>query len=285
MIHALSEGRSALGNEDRFGYAAGAAWVLDGATDISRAQLEGRTAAWWLVEAYQAELQNRCPFGVSEIARTFLASLSSGVRDRLEARFPAAPAPVRKALEQASAALSLVRKTTDGWSVLCLADCPVLYRNPANGRVQAIVDPGFVRFEQRSLDALQDARARAPDADYDRLLEMIRPVLEQNRQVMNLEEGYAVGGIRPPHQALVSERDLPAGVTAFAIMSDGFSRWYDLFRLGTAEDLFVRIEKSDLGEVLTELRQAERRDPLGKLFPRFKQHDDATCLYVQAADL
>jgi len=35
MIHAVTDGTSSLGNEDRFGYAGGAAWVLDGATDIS----------------------------------------------------------------------------------------------------------------------------------------------------------------------------------------------------------------------------------------------------------
>jgi hypothetical protein len=40
--------------------------VLDGATDISGIKLEGRTAAWWPVEAYQAELQDCAGHGAAE---------------------------------------------------------------------------------------------------------------------------------------------------------------------------------------------------------------------------
>lgn len=285
MIRALTDGCSRRGNEDRFGYASGAAWVLDGATDVSGTSLKERTTAWWLVEAYQAELQNQNSLGWPDDARELMRRLACGAKGRLEAQFGTASAPISAIFGQASTALSLVRRVQDGWSVVCLADCPVLYRHPVTGRVEAISDPGFAPFDRRALEALHAAREREPGAGLDRLVELIRPLIEANRASMNMDGGYAIGAIQPPPDQLLAERRLPEGVEAFAILSDGFSRWYDLFKLGTPDQLFSRMEEGAMQELLAEIRQAEDDDPDGRRFPRFKKHDDATCLYFEAADL
>ncbi len=285
MIHAITDGSSSLGNEDRFGYAAVAAWVLDGATDISGIKLEGRTAAWWLVAAYQAELQNSASLGVVEDPFDLVTQLALGARQRLNMRFGTTCTAITNALEQASTALTLVRKVNGSWNIISFADCPVLYRDPVTGQVDTVCNEDFYPVERRSLDALKAAQLREPDASLARLSELTRPVLKENRALMNAEHGYAVGAIQPPPRALVHQYRLPEDVEALAILSDGFSRWYDLFGLGSREELFQRIAAGEASQVLAELRAAERGDPDCRRFPRFKIHDDATCLYAKVGAL
>ena len=281
MIHAVTDGTSYLGNEDRFGYSGGAAWVLDGATDISGIKLEGRTAAWWLVEAYQAELQNCAGHGAAEEPFDLVTRVALGARHRLHTRFGTASPAIATALEQASTALSLVRRVNGSWNVISFADCPVLYRDPVTGQVNIVFNEGFTPVERRSLEALKEAQLREPNASLARLSELTRPVLKENRAMMNTEKGYAIGAIQPPPRALVHQYRLPEGVEAFVILSDGFSRWYDVFGLGSPEELFQRTAAGEASQVLAELRAAERDDPEGRRYPRFKTHDDATCLYAK----
>lgn len=285
MIYGVTEGASLMGNEDRFGYGTDAAWVLDGATDISGVDFEGRTAAWLLVEAYQAEFHDCVGNAATRDAHSLLVHLASGVRQRLQTRFEVDGGARAIALEQASAALSLVRRRKDKWVVLSLADCPVLYRDPPTGAVRIVANTIFSQFERRSLQALEAAQLRDPDAGLDRLVASVRPVLLANRASMNCEGGYAVGALRAPPASLLNEYMLPEGVEAFAILSDGFSRWYDLMALGTPDALFARIEQGEAAQVLAELRHAERNDPDAKRYLRFKVHDDATCLYVSTKEL
>jgi hypothetical protein len=285
MIYGISAGASSLGNEDRFGYAANAAWVLDGATDISGVDFAGRTAAWWLVEAYQAELQDCAGDAAAMDAYRLAVHLAAGVTERLRRRFGADGGAKAAALEQASAALSLVRRRQDRWSVLALADCPVLYRDPSTNAVRIVANENFGLFEGRSLHALAAARLRRPGASLARLVDDVRPVLSENRASMNRDGGYAVAALRAPPANLLDEQLLPEGVTAFAILSDGFSRWYDLFGLGTPDELYARIEQGAAAQSLAELRDAERNDPDARRHLRFKVHDDATCLYVRTSEL
>lgn len=285
MIHGISAGTSSRGNEDRFGYASNTAWVLDGATDISGVDIEGRTAAWWLVEAYQAELQDCARHAATMDAHSLMVHLAAAVADRLHARFGTDERSKTAALEQASTAFSLVRRQKGGWAVLCLADCPVLFRDPLTGAVRILANAGFIPFERRSLQALEAARLSAPDAGLDLLVERVRPVLLANRASMNREGGYAVGALRAPPASLLQEHMLPEGVDAFVILSDGFSRWYDLLALGTPDALFARIERGEAAQVLAELRLAESNDPDATRYIRFKIHDDATCLYVRTSEL
>ena len=252
MIQAVTDAASPRGNEDRFGYSAGAAWVLDGATDLSGFDLEGRTAAWWLVEALQRELQNCAAEGADMDAFDLVTRLSSGAREWLYQKFGMTRRTVWDALEQASSALSIVRKIGRRWAVIAFADCPVLYRQPATGEVTTIVNEGFSPVEQRSLEAFEQARRLEPRAELKRLSELTRPVLMRNRLLMNAEGGYAVGAIRPPPRSLVSEYHLPEGVEAVAILSDGFSRWFDLFQLGSSEELFQQIEAGQAAKALAD---------------------------------
>ncbi len=281
MIHAVTDSSSSLGNEDRFGYAADAAWVLDGATDISGIKLEGRTAAWWLVEAYQAELQNCAGHGGAEDPFDLVTRLALGARQRLRTRFDTASPAITTLLEQASTALSLVRRVNSSWNVISFADCPVLYRDPLTGQVNIVCNEGFSAVERRYREALKEAQLREPDASLSRLSELTRPFLKENRARMNTEKGYAIGAIQPPPRALVHQYRLPECVEAFVILSDGFSRWYDVFGLGSPEELFQRTAAGEASQVLAELRAAGRDDPEGRRFPRFKTHDDATCLYAK----
>src|SRR3546814_21800 len=174
MIHAVTDGTSYLGNEDRFGYSGGAAWVLDGATDISGIKLEGRTAAWWLVEAYQAELQNCAGHGAAEEPFDLVTRVALGARHRLHTRFGTASPAIATALEQASTALSLVRRVNGSWNVISFADCPVLYRDPVTGQVNIVFNEGFTPVERRDEGARAVADLARSDEHTSELQSLMR---------------------------------------------------------------------------------------------------------------
>jgi hypothetical protein len=70
--------------------------------------------------------------------------------------------------------------------------------------------------------------------------------------------------------------------TAILLTSDGFSALVDLYRAMDATALMERALDEGLEPLAREARRIESEvDPAGKLYPRFKESDDATALLVR----
>jgi len=72
-------------------------------------------------------------------------------------------------------------------------------------------------------------------------------------------------------------------VRAAVAMSDGASRWSEVFGFGDWTDLFQQAEKS-VEELVDTVRAAETADPRRQKFPRGKSRDDASVVFIDLAD-
>ncbi|SFD59797.1 protein phosphatase 2C domain-containing protein [Streptomyces aidingensis] len=98
----------------------------------------------------------------------------------------------------------------------------------------------------------------------------------------NAEDGFFTAAADPSvaHRAVTGT--LPrAGVRALAALTDGASRWTEVFRLGDWEALFAVLAEKGPREVIAQVRAAERADPSCTAFPRGKIHDDATAALAE----
>ena len=70
-------------------------------------------------------------------------------------------------------------------------------------------------------------------------------------------------------------------VRALLAMTDGASRWRDMFGFGDWGDLFALVRKEGPQTLIDRVRAAESADPAGTAFARWKCHDDATAVLVE----
>ncbi|MFC0434035.1 hypothetical protein [Kutzneria buriramensis] len=72
-----------------------------------------------------------------------------------------------------------------------------------------------------------------------------------------------------------------SNVRAAAAMSDGASRWTEVFGFGGWTELFAQVRDAGAQAVIDEVRQAESADPDRQAFPRGKAHDDASIVFLE----
>lgn len=72
-----------------------------------------------------------------------------------------------------------------------------------------------------------------------------------------------------------------ADVRAVLALSDGASRWTEVFRLGDWSDLLSLVRKEGAGALVSRVRTAESADPDGALHRRGKPYDDATAVLAE----
>lgn len=69
-------------------------------------------------------------------------------------------------------------------------------------------------------------------------------------------------------------------VRSLTALTDGASRWVEVFHLGDWKALHKLLSERGPEALLAEVRTAERADPSGARYPRGKAHDDATAVFV-----
>ncbi|MFC4010171.1 protein phosphatase 2C domain-containing protein [Nonomuraea purpurea] len=82
--------------------------------------------------------------------------------------------------------------------------------------------------------------------------------------------GRAVTGLTPR-----------ADVTDAAALTDGATRWTEVFGLGDFPALLSLVREEGLNTLLAQVRASEHADPEGEEFPRGKRHDDVAGVYVE----
>jgi hypothetical protein len=156
-----------------------------------------------------------------------------------------------------------VRWGAAGVEYLVLSDSVLLLRAP-DGTVRAVLDG--------SLDTARAAVRRHPVAERRDRLEALR----------NAERGFHTAAADPAVAERAVTGVLPrARVEALAALSDGASRWSEVFELGGWPELFALLAERGPAAAIAAVRAAERADPAGRLFPRGKRHDDATAVHLE----
>jgi hypothetical protein len=257
-------------NEDAVGCSGNLAWVIDGATPLSRERLTyAPSDARWLVDFVQRELrtagEERDPRSLEEI----IAEIAQKVRRasggwRAQPKFPP------------SAALGLARNCGEAIEYFVLADVVVA----VDGRFQAAwSDDAVDRANVEAISSFEET-LRATGS-YEQSIAAVRPLMRRQRETrMNVDGGYWVLADDPR----AAERAIRGSVRArdisrVLLCTDGFARAVQLLQLfGSWADFFAA--NRPLGDVLDDIRSVEANDPECLRFPRWSVSDDASALLL-----
>ncbi|MFH9073077.1 protein phosphatase 2C domain-containing protein [Streptomyces alboflavus] len=246
--------------------------LLDGVTPPSGDAGCSHTVPWFTARLGGAlgELSvSRRDLTLSEILATAIARTADTHRDTCDLSHPRTP----------QATVVLARWDAERVEHLVLSDSALLVAD-ADGEVEAVLDPRLdqlpdaVRRQRDAVRALPrgSAERQAEGRRYAAAVEALR----------NAEGGFFTAAADPAVAALAVTGERPrSAVTALAALTDGAGRWVETFREGDWADCFALLRKSGPQALVDRVRELERADPEGALFPRGKRHDDAAVVYAE----
>ncbi|QDZ06751.1 hypothetical protein FPZ24_04050 [Sphingomonas panacisoli] len=268
VIQSLSiAGDNTKANDDRAGAGHARAWVIDGATDLGDPGLVGDRggAAWIAAEADRA-------FAAATAGS--IEALCRQVFETVAARFVEDRTRPPEAWEVPSAAFLTVTVADNRLDCAWLGDCPaLLIRDGAAIPIGPDVD---VRDDESDLarsvahHGLGSVRRAAP------VLDALRANRSNpDRRILCIDPAGA-------DHILYSSQPCVAG-DELLLMTDGFSAAIDLYRLIVRRDLPSLLAGDGLSGIAARLRAAEASDADCTRWPRFKQGDDATAIWLRIA--
>ncbi|GAA2202616.1 protein phosphatase 2C domain-containing protein [Streptomyces bangladeshensis] len=158
------------------------------------------------------------------------------------------------------ATVALARWSAAEVEYLVLSDAALLLRGP-DGTVTPVLDDRLARLPRAALatEALVDAHLRNKEGGF--FTAAADPAVAAR----------AVTGVLPRHQ-----------VRALAALTDGATRWTEMFRAGDWTALFDLVAKEGARSLVERVRELEAADREERAFlGRSKTHDDATVVYVE----
>lgn len=246
--------------------------LLDGVTPPSGDAGCSHTVPWFTARLGGAlgELSvSRRDLTLSEILAAAVARTADTHRDTCDLSHPRTP----------QATVVLARWDAERVEHLVLSDSALLVAD-ADGEVEAVLDPRLdqlpdaVRRQRDAVRALPrgSAERQAEGRRYAAAVEALR----------NAEGGFFTAAADPAVAALAVTGERPrSAVTALAALTDGAGRWVETFREGDWADCFALLRKSGPQTLVDRVRELERADPEGAVFPRGKRHDDAAVVCVE----
>ncbi|MGK5629056.1 hypothetical protein [Streptomyces sp. URMC 123] len=162
---------------------------------------------------------------------------------------------------------------------LVLSDS-VLLAERADGSVAAVLDdrldrlPDAVTALRHRVRALPPGSPERPAArrEYVAAVEALR----------NAEGGFFTAAADPGVAVRAVTGSSPLSqVTAVVALTDGASRWVEVFGEGTWPDCFALVRKAGPRALIERVRAAEAADPEGRAFARGKVRDDAAVILAE----
>lgn len=157
------------------------------------------------------------------------------------------------------ATVVLARWSARTLEYLVLSDSALLFEGP-DGLVTTVLDDRLSRLPRASL-------ATAAIAD---------------STVRNKEGGFWTAAADPAVAARAVTGAVPREqVRALAALSDGATRWVDMFREGGWEDCFTYLRKEGAAALVERVRDLEDADTERRFLGRAKTHDDASAVFAE----
>jgi hypothetical protein len=268
LIQSLSiAGDSAKANDDRTGAGHAHAWVIDGATDLGEPGLLGNRggAAWIAAEADRA-------FAAADGGSIERACRT--VFERVAAAFTEQQTREPETWELPSASFLAIAVADNLIDCAWLGDCAALLIR--DGHATRIGPQRDIRDDETDLarsvahHGLGSVKRAAP------VLDVLRTARSRpDRKVLGIDPDGA-------EQIYYSSQPCVAG-DELLLMSDGFAAITDLYRLIDRAAFPGLLADEGLPGIAAPLRAAEAADDACVRWPRFKQGDDATALWLRVA--
>jgi hypothetical protein len=273
-------GHPAKPNEDICGVSGDWAWVID--TSIfpgTKPVMHAKSDATWLARFADERLSNLAPQAqdgaallrhVMEEARTAYRAVAPAERHDDFVTWPLG-------------AMTLVRRRGDLLDAWTFGDTTAYVRRP-DGTVVTLGDgPGLRDAESAMAAELMRQAGSRPTAILDEPV-FLSWLAERRERQRKSGIPAALLSFNPDAVDRLRHETAPCqDGTVILLASDGFSALVDLYEAMDAQAAMETALGSGLDPLVKLARQIEtERDPDGRLYPRFKQSDDATALLVRA---
>jgi hypothetical protein len=237
----------------------GAAVVLDGVTPPPDGQTGCIHTVTWFVQKLGPALLERA---AARRDQSLADCLAEAIGQTAAAHEGTCDLTHRRTPQSTVVAL---RWDGSGAEYLVLSDSVLLV--DVNGAIEPILDTRLDEVTGRpELRAIRYTQA------YFDALESLR----------NADDGFFTAAADPEvAKRAVTGRLTRADVRAAVAMSDGASRWTEVFGFGDWAALFGQIRDVGAEQVIDAVRAAETEDPDRTAFPRGKARDDATVVFLE----
>ena len=110
---------------------------------------------------------------------------------------------------------------------------------------------------------------------------ILLPYIIENRLKKNTEEGYWI--LEFDENAVeksINEYIDISDELKIIMSSDGFSCAFDRYEIFETEEIMTIVKDKGIEHINEKIRQLEKEDKQGIIFPRFKENDDSSCIYL-----
>ena len=265
-------------NEDACGACQNWAWVID--TSIFPGTppiMNDKSDAAWLAGFVSERLSDLAPNADDGVA------LIRHVMEEARTIFLAkAPEERRDFLTWPVGAMTVIRQSGEGLDVWTFADTTAFVRQPDGTLLTVGAAPELRKFEMAKAAELLQASGATPKTV--NATPQFQTWLAGRRQRQKESKGLALLGLDPIAADRMRHERVPYGEgTTILLTSDGFSALVDLYEHLDAQRLMDAALTLGLEPLAAKAREIETQvDPSGKLYPRFKESDDATAILLRA---
>ncbi|MGH2613136.1 MAG: hypothetical protein ACRDFB_08850 [Rhabdochlamydiaceae bacterium] len=280
LIHfdVLSEKNpESVANEDIVYVGKKMAWVLDGATPLSkRNHMNSQSDALWLVSRLHSILLQ-----YEKYSEFDLLSILNKAHELLNREFlESIQNKILPEHELPSSGISIIRwnESNNFIEYAVLGDCEVAIFNGKNDQPTIISDPSLQKLDQEVVNKIYQLQTQK-NLKHKDVKDLVLPDLIRNRTLMNKQDGYPVfsASPQPIDRAITGKFTVKTEEAKAILVSDGIGRTVgNLDIYGSWNELLLEGLSKGTQTVMRNVRNFENSDPECIRFPRMSQFDDAS---------
>ena len=270
----LCEKGSESYNEDMVGICKKGAWVLDGATGLNNKNLISKESdAKWYVSWWNKYLEENISKNTS-LKKIVL----DGLEDIKKEYFLKLNGLKIEELDTPSASAIIIKLYEDKLEYFLLGDCTLLLNDLKKNTI--IKDERVCQFDEEVLIRMSELN-KIEKLSLVEKKNILLPLIIENRLKKNSEEGYWILEFNKEaveksiHGYINIENELK-----IMMSSDGFSCAWDRYNIFTEDEVMEIGQYKGIEYIKEKTRELEKEDKKGKIFPRFKESDDSSCIYL-----
>ncbi|WP_280769726.1 protein phosphatase 2C domain-containing protein [Salipaludibacillus daqingensis] len=270
-LYAYTEKGTGKFNEDAVGLAENIAWVIDGATSIFPTSYlsHEKNDIVWIVEQVEKWFPTFIDHALS--LEEILKKTMEQVREEALKTNP----HIREAkgYELPTFTVVLLRQIEDKLEYFILGDSGLMIES--ENTIKHLTDTRLEEFNDRNKKAFDELKGNYKLDD-----PKVLKVLQNQRKLLNTEEGYWIGSIdgRGISHGIKGEMKLNKK-TRVLCFSDGFSRIFDLFHVIDIDDFSLDVDF--VKDTIQQIRTIEKDDSECTTYPRPKKSDDLSVILLE----